>query len=233
MSASTEKFPGDNARIMKAFSHLNQSTMRKLGERIQQQRGIFSRLNTLPESVDFEDELNRYAYVFNNSMSFANMTKKAIMRSTALMAYLQSFKGKALIIACIGGGPGSEALGIVKYLCTLSPDARPKKLSFYIYDRCVRWKDMWDLLFQDITGIQVVHHYLDVRSTSVCGSNRIGKEGTENNAFFIVQMADLIDLRECKLATMVKFTSSIARLEAPDFYKDLLSNLKGMRGTKK
>jgi len=50
------------------------------------------------------------------------------------------FDGEALDVACLGGGPGSDLLGILKYMI-----ARGKKcpLTCYLFDKERAWGDSW------------------------------------------------------------------------------------------
>ena len=52
------------------------------------------------------------------------------------------FKGDSLRLSCIGGGPGSDVIGVLKYLSDY-PNEPTKKITCYLLDREQAWADTW------------------------------------------------------------------------------------------
>jgi len=51
------------------------------------------------------------------------------------------FDNKKVNVACIGGGPGSDFLGILKYLMTNKKS--PNNIQFHLYDKEKSWGESW------------------------------------------------------------------------------------------
>jgi len=86
---------------------------------------------------DYEDEVTRFAYVFRYSTAHAEYLNGAIGWSPDLRAAL---KREQIYITCIGGGPGSDVLGFVKFF--LSNKDRPK-LTYFVLDKEQGWVETW------------------------------------------------------------------------------------------
>ena len=90
--------------------------------------------NELP---DFSRPEIRHAYIFRYTTAHADMICQAINKSSDLTAL---FNEKKVIVSCIGGGPGSDMLGIVKYILR-KPD-KPN-LKIYLIDKEIAWSNSW------------------------------------------------------------------------------------------
>lgn len=86
---------------------------------------------------DYRDRATRFAYIYRYTTAHANLVYRTI-RQTQGLARL--FNGAAVEIACIGGGPGSDYLGILKYL--IRENKRPK-LRCNLFDRESAWFESW------------------------------------------------------------------------------------------
>lgn len=90
----------------------------------------------------FDSAVNRFAYVYCYVPAHAHWTYELITWSPEAQALLAQEKVR---VACIGGGPGSDLVGILKYL-----DEHGARTSLFceIADGCVAWKQTWsDLAF--------------------------------------------------------------------------------------
>ena len=87
--------------------------------------------------INYSDPARRFAYLFTYTTCHANIVFQRIDASTALK---KVFEKPEVTISCIGGGPGSDFLGILKY-CGL----RKKKpaLTCYLLDRDAAWGESW------------------------------------------------------------------------------------------
>ena len=82
---------------------------------------------------DLSDATTRFAYIYRYSTAHANMVYEFI-RSSDVLSDL--FDQEALTISCVGGGPGSDLLGVLKHF--LSTTKKPK-LYFYLLDKEEAW----------------------------------------------------------------------------------------------
>lgn len=87
--------------------------------------------------IDYSHPATRYAYLACYVSSHANMVYEAIKGSPLLKTVLSEEKVK---VACIGGGPGSDLLGVLKLVDKL--DLNPK-LKFFLYDAERNWSESW------------------------------------------------------------------------------------------
>jgi hypothetical protein len=87
---------------------------------------------------DFKDPVNRFAYVYSYVPAHAHWVNELLEQSNEAAAVFDSNKVR---IACIGGGPGSDLVGILKFL-----DERagvPPAIFCEIVDGCEEWKLTW------------------------------------------------------------------------------------------
>jgi len=109
---------------------------------------------------DLSDPTIRFAYIYRYSTAHANMAYEFI-RSSEVLSDL--FDQAALTISCVGGGPGSDLLGVFKYLLTTKK--RPK-LFFYLLDKEEGWGESWADVDQ-VTGPDL-NSSTNFRTLDVC-----------------------------------------------------------------
>ena len=101
-------------------------------------------------NIDYSEPSTRFAYVFKYVSSHANIVYTRIRLSRVLT---ELFARESVYVVGLGGGPGSELLGVVKYL--QSKEYRGK-LVFEIFDREPTWGETWSGVFERVeTGIKV------------------------------------------------------------------------------
>lgn len=88
--------------------------------------------------IDHADLTTRFAYIYKYVTCHANLVYQTIQSAPPLQSLFNQQKVK---ITCIGGGPGSEIIGILKYLLELR---KSPKLRFNLYDREKRWGECWN-----------------------------------------------------------------------------------------
>jgi SAM-dependent methyltransferase len=88
-------------------------------------------------SVTYRKPVTRFAYIYKYVTSHSNLTYKMIERCKALR---DLFLKDQVTVSCVGGGPGSELLGVLKYMARL--DELPL-LRCYLLDREIGWADAW------------------------------------------------------------------------------------------
>jgi hypothetical protein len=87
---------------------------------------------------DFADPVNRFAYVYSYVPAHAHWIHELIGFSEDAAAVFDADKVR---IACIGGGPGSDLVGILKFLD--ERDAEAPAIFCEIVDGCEQWKLTW------------------------------------------------------------------------------------------
>ena len=97
----------------------------------------YAKLAMAKEPIDYERPATRYAYIACYVSSHANMVADLI-QGTPELAKL--FNNPKITVCCIGGGPGSDLVGVLKHVenAGLEP-----KLMFWLFDREQAWSDSW------------------------------------------------------------------------------------------
>ena len=89
-------------------------------------------------SIDYSDPAKRFAYIYKYTVAHADYIMQIIKGQTELQS---SLKRPNAEIACLGGGPGSDLLGILKYM--MQADVEDTTLTCYIFDKERAWGDSW------------------------------------------------------------------------------------------
>lgn len=115
-------------------------------------------------SPSYGDAATRTGYVARYVTSHACLTADAIAETDELR---KLFKSDLVQVACIGGGPGSDFLGVLKYMIG---KGRTATLKCHLLDRDAAWGDSWsdvDLKLKD-APFRVSTHFqvLDVGDKS-------------------------------------------------------------------
>jgi hypothetical protein len=108
----------------------------KITERLQELSDTYG--NVLATGgPSYDDNLTRFAYVFKYATAHADYLNTIIGRSPELCEALTK---KRVDISCIGGGPGSDVLGFLKFL--LSQNEKPQ-VTYFILDKEPAWGETW------------------------------------------------------------------------------------------
>jgi hypothetical protein len=88
-------------------------------------------------SLDYSDPVKRFAYIYKYTVAHADYIMQLVERTEELASL---FERKEIEVACLGGGPGSDLLGILKYILN---NSRSTTLTCYLFDRERAWSDAW------------------------------------------------------------------------------------------
>jgi hypothetical protein len=86
---------------------------------------------------NYSDDYTKFAYIYRYTTAHANFLSKIISQSPTIQSLL---KGDRLVVSCVGGGPGSDVLGFVKYLLTADPKPH---VTYFLLDKDQSWGDAW------------------------------------------------------------------------------------------
>jgi hypothetical protein len=89
------------------------------------------------DPIDYSDPVARFAYIYKYTVAHADYIMQLIQGTQVLR---DLFDRDSLDVACLGGGPGSDLLGILKYMIK-----RDKKcpLRCFLFDKERAWGDSW------------------------------------------------------------------------------------------
>ncbi len=101
---------------------------------------------------DFRDPVTRFAYVYKYMTAHAHWLFELIGRSEdATQLFVENTK---LRVTCLGGGPGSDLVGILKYIASRNLNT---SLMVEIVDGCIDWKSTWSDLAYEIDWQETLH----------------------------------------------------------------------------
>ncbi len=112
-------------------------------------------------NIDYEDPAVRFAYVYNYVTSHTCIVYDAISLCDELRAL---FNKPRVTVSCIGGGPGSDFLGVIRYVTNHNLEPR---LRFNVFDRERAWGNTWDYVEEKITpdltlAVSTGYYQLDI-----------------------------------------------------------------------
>ncbi len=106
--------------------------------------------NTEPE-IDYQNPLCRLGYFYRHVPANATLFEWVLQRSSRLQKKLEKAKQESLHICSIGGGPGTELLGLGKYLLQI-PQHRPRDIKFSVLDNVPQWSETWERLAEAVAA---------------------------------------------------------------------------------
>ena len=88
--------------------------------------------------INYSNPVTRFAYIYKYVTSHASYVYSLIQETEDLISIFDNEKED---VACIGGGPGSDFLGILKYL--MLHDKKPN-IKFHLCDKEKTWSESWN-----------------------------------------------------------------------------------------
>jgi len=122
--------------------------------------------------IDYSHAITRCAYIYSTVVANSDFVYQALRESGDLVASVL-LTSERPIVTCIGGGPGSELIGLLRYV--FDSNAKPKSLTCYLCDREQAWADSWTDLGQELDGqwpLFVNFQQLDVLNASTWTKQR-------------------------------------------------------------
>lgn len=89
-------------------------------------------------TIDYSHPITRFAYIYAYVTSHANLVSTIINNSSDLSVL---FDKERVNVACLGGGPGSDFLGVLKYLML---NGKKPRVSFQLCDKEKTWAESWN-----------------------------------------------------------------------------------------
>lgn len=166
----------------------------------------YSRLLEEETMIDYSDPVTRFAYIYKYVTSHANLVCTLIEKNDTLGNLFVD--NQRINVACIGGGPGSDFLGILKYLMK---NRKLPVVKFHIYDRERAWEDSWfDVESKVDPGFIISTSYLPLDVT-------VPAQWENNKKYF-----------QSDIFTMIYFMSEVyeKRDEAEEYFNQLFTKAK-------
>ena len=96
--------------------------------------------------IEYNDPLCRIGYLYSHATANATVFEKALSDSDYPSRKMRNGSRGTLNICSMGGGPGTELLGISKYLSQHPYLVQPRRIEFTIVDEVQEWADTWTQL---------------------------------------------------------------------------------------
>ncbi|WNG40099.1 hypothetical protein F0U61_45270 [Archangium violaceum] len=105
--------------------------------------------------IAYNEPLCRLAYLYKHVAANATLCERALSRIDAAKKALKARAGKKLRVCSVGGGPGSELLGLVKFLVRNDKPEKfmPERIDFTIFDLVPQWGESWGQLANQAESI--------------------------------------------------------------------------------
>jgi len=114
--------------------------------------------------IDYSDPIARFAYIYKYTVAHADYVMQIIRDSKDISALFQ--KNGHVQAACVGGGPGSDFLGILKYMMNKKTGC---DLTCYLFDKERAWGDSWSDVARALkadVAIYPIFEHLDVTDSN-------------------------------------------------------------------
>ena len=100
-------------------------------------------------SIAYEDPLCRLGYLFRHAPANATLFEQVLATSDKVSIRGLYADRWVLKVCAVGGGPGTELLGLAKYLSS-RPRLMPSRIEFSVLDNISHWSETWRHLGREI-----------------------------------------------------------------------------------
>jgi hypothetical protein len=155
-------------------------------------------------TINYSAPITRFAYIYRYVATHA-FTTYALLKGVPELGSL--FNMSQISVSCLGGGPGSDLLGILKYIKSKN---KPITLKCRVYDREERWRESLSSVCNHLTSFYILPTF---RTLDVIDAETWNKYP---------------ELLDSNLFTMSFFISELCsrQEQAEDFFVSLFKNAK-------
>jgi hypothetical protein len=104
-------------------------------------------------NLNYEDPLCRIAYLFTYVAAHANVFENALYAYDELKGVIEAVAtsgGEQFEVCSLGGGPGSELLGLARFIERRKSPGSFACVEFVLIDRIREWAETWDALYHGL-----------------------------------------------------------------------------------
>jgi hypothetical protein len=101
--------------------------------------------------INYDDPLCRLGYLYRHATANATLFEQVLLGSGEVRQKIREADKGTLRLCSVGGGPGTELLGLAKYLLR-RPHALPRKIMFTVMDNIPHWGETWGPLAEAAEG---------------------------------------------------------------------------------
>lgn len=123
---------------------------KRILERLEYLSTSYGRLNSPKRKpIDYSDAATRFAYVYRYVAAHGDYIVQ-VLEMLRNHTGGNVFADDIARISCLGGGPGSDIVGVLKYLSEYEGNEPVKKAICYLLDKEQAWADTWTELDQPL-----------------------------------------------------------------------------------
>lgn len=152
----------------------------EVADRLEALRDAYDNLTVQDrDEIEYDDLATQAAYVFAYAIGRAEFTYQLLVRHRAKLGR-PLFKNPAARITSLGGGPGSEIAGIVKYLLDPQNGENVTSIKYWVFDKDAAWEDTCQALVESLgqyIPVELVFDNLDLCDQKAC--RKISLEGDD------------------------------------------------------
>ena len=195
----------DYTRLRPAISHYEASCRESLGPGFKGAAAhVFgdmqSKYFSKTDNPDYSSPLHKFCYLFKYTIANGYYVFRTLKLARE-KARKDLFPPQGMRIACIGGGPGSEIVGVARYLREIEPHHRSVPLEFVVFDRERTWETVGKKVVEclsDCPNISVVFIEMDATDPSSYTRVDFSRFGIVVSSFF------LSETRKQRIATVTR-----------------------------
>lgn len=103
------------------------------------------------ENPDYGSDVKKFCYLFKYSVSHGYYIYQAL-KELAKGIKPSPFSRDSTRIACIGGGPGTELIGIARFIREREPSAKSRQIKVTVFDKEKSWKAACERILECVKG---------------------------------------------------------------------------------
>ena len=97
-------------------------------------------------AIRYADPLCRLGYLYMHAAANATLFERVLNMSDALQGVIEEASQGTLNVFSMGGGPGTELLGLAKHYLSGKTAVYPRRITFTVIDSVLEWSDSWHRL---------------------------------------------------------------------------------------
>ncbi|HYD16065.1 MAG TPA: hypothetical protein VEA77_06660 [Hyphomicrobium sp.] len=132
------------------YAEQNDLTKGQVLEKIREQIDATSAQHFQPKpNINYKSTLCRVGYLYRHGPAQATLFERTLRGSSLLQAKVRKAYGDNLNVVAVGGGPGTELLGLGKYLLDHEPK-HPRRINFAVLDIIPHWAETWKMMAREV-----------------------------------------------------------------------------------
>lgn len=142
------------------------------------------------QDVDYSERSTQFCYTFKYIAAHADYLFKVLRRMRTPNGG-RLFDEEEVTIACLGGGPGSDVLAVVRYLAWAGEKEPAKKVTFDIYDKEPGWFSVVEAIVEEAESdiqFEVIFHSFDVSNEGTWSEIEFDKYDLITSSFFVSEI---------------------------------------------